>query len=183
MLQQQFTSLPILTTDRLTLRPLSLDDQLDIFALRSDTGVNKYLSRKPAETIEDAEKFINNILENTQSGHSLYWAIDLTSTKTFVGTICLFDLNPDASSCEIGFELKPSFQGQGLMTEAVAKIIDFAILNLPYHIIIAWTHKDNQPSIHLLEKMGFHKHEIADTNNVDLVRFEYYNLREENSVL
>jgi uncharacterized glyoxalase superfamily protein PhnB len=37
MVNRYFSPFPILTTERLTLRQLSTDDQQDIFALRSDT--------------------------------------------------------------------------------------------------------------------------------------------------
>ncbi|NUO00640.1 MAG: GNAT family N-acetyltransferase [Saprospiraceae bacterium] len=54
---------PILTTERLTLRPLLPDDEQGIFALRSDREINKYLARQPARTIEEARNFINKLLE------------------------------------------------------------------------------------------------------------------------
>ncbi|RZK12463.1 MAG: N-acetyltransferase, partial [Flavobacterium sp.] len=46
MANSNSTSFPILTTERLTIRQLSIDDQHDIFALRSDTEINKYLDRE-----------------------------------------------------------------------------------------------------------------------------------------
>ena len=43
MTKRNFTPFPILATERLTLRQLSIDDQQNIFALRSDKEINKYL--------------------------------------------------------------------------------------------------------------------------------------------
>lgn len=93
MINTNFNTFPILTTERLTLRQLSIDDQQNIFALRSDTEINKYLEREPSKTIEDAINFINKVNDNIQKSNSLYWAITLTKTKTFVGTICFFDFS------------------------------------------------------------------------------------------
>jgi ribosomal-protein-alanine N-acetyltransferase len=118
MKNRNFTSFPILTTERLTLRQLLIDDQNDIFALRSDTEINQYLNRQPSKTIEDAINFINKVNDNIKLNNSLYWAITLTMTKTFVGTICLFDFSDEKDSCEIGYELMTEFQGQGIMKEA-----------------------------------------------------------------
>lgn len=105
MVNRSFTPFPILTTERLTLRQLSNDDGENIFALRSDTEINKYLGRQPSKTIEDARGFINKITENVQKNVSIYWAITLTNSKIFVGTICLFDFSDENNKCEIGYEL------------------------------------------------------------------------------
>ena len=126
MINRNFTSFPVLKTERLTLRQLSVDDQQAIFDLRSNEEVNKYLDRAPSKTIEDAINFINKINENIKESNSLYWAITLTSSKTFVGTICLFNFSNETNSCEIGYELMTTFQGKGMMKEAAEKVLDFA---------------------------------------------------------
>lgn len=112
---RNFISFPILATERLTLRQLLPDDQNDILALRSDTEINQYLDRQPSKTIEDAINFINKVNDNIKLNNSIYWVITLTTTKTFVGTICLFDFSDEKNSCEIGYELMTKFQGQGIM--------------------------------------------------------------------
>ena len=75
MVNRNFSPFPVLTTERLTLRQLSIDDQQDIFALRSDTEINKYLDREPSKTIEDAINFIGKINDNIQKNKSIYWEI------------------------------------------------------------------------------------------------------------
>ena len=50
-----FTPFPVLETERYILRQLSLSDDNEIFILRSDKEVNKYLDRPIAKTIEDAK--------------------------------------------------------------------------------------------------------------------------------
>ena len=52
MTNRNFTAFPILTTERLTLRQLSIDDRQNIFALRTDKEINKYLDRQVSKTIE-----------------------------------------------------------------------------------------------------------------------------------
>ncbi len=71
MKNTNFTSFPILTTERLTLRQLLIDDQNDILALRSDPGINQYLDRQPSKTIEDAINFINKVNDNIKLNNSL----------------------------------------------------------------------------------------------------------------
>lgn len=158
----------ILTTERLTLRQVSLDDQDDIFVLRSDPEINRFLDRQRCRTIEDAITFITRINENGKLGDSYYWAITLTDTKTLVGTICLFDFSVERNSCEIGYELKTEFQGHGLMNEAVQVVIDFAFQTLKVKKIGACTHDGNQKSTSLLLKFNFKKSLETDKLNPDL---------------
>ena len=162
MINKSFTPFPVLTTDRLTLRQLSTDDGQNIFALRSDTEINKYLDRQASGTIEDAINFINKINDNIQKNNSVYWAITLTNSKLFAGTICLFEFSNENNKCEIGFELLTNFQGQGIMKEALEKVIDYAFQVMGLQKIEAFTHTGNRNSTKLLTTSGFRKSREAD---------------------
>ena len=168
MMDRNFTPFPILTTERLTLTQLSIEDKQNIFALRSDKEINKYLDREPSKTIDDAINFIHKINDNIKNNNSIYWGISLTSTKTFVGTICLFDFSNEKNSCEIGYELMPKFQGQGIMKEATQEVIDFVFQTLKFKKINAFTHYENQNSINLLLKFNFVKALETDKENPNL---------------
>ena len=175
MIKRNFKTFPILTTERLTLRQLSIDDTQNIFALRSDTEINKYLNREASKTIDDAINFINKINDNVKNNNSIYWVISLTRAKTFVGIICIFDFSNEKNSCEIGYELMTKFQRQGIMKEATKKIIDHAFNKMQFQKIVASTHNDNQNSTKLLEKFDFKKSVEADNENPDLNIFTLTN--------
>jgi [ribosomal protein S5]-alanine N-acetyltransferase len=165
MVNRNFTPFPILTTERLILRQLSIDDQQNIFALRSDIDINKYLDREPSKTIEDAITFINKINDNVQKNNSIYWVITLAKTKTFVGTICLFNFSTEKNNCEIGYELLTKFQNQGIMKEATKKVINYAFQTLQFQKIVAFTHYANQNSVKLLTKFNFLQSQETDKEN------------------
>ena len=164
MTGKNFTPFPVLKTERLTLRQLVSSDDNEIFALRSDGNVNKYLDRKPSKSIDDARNFIQTINENIQRNDSIYWAITLNGTDKLIGTICLFDLSSDNLKAEIGYELLPDFQGKGIMQEATSKVIDFGIQHIGLNLIEAYTHSENQSSTRLLEKLNFKRDRAADEN-------------------
>ena len=153
---------PILETDRLTIRPLQTSDDQQIFALRSNEDVNRYLGRKPSASIDDARKFIQAIVEN----QSFYWAITSNGANELIGTICLFNLSDDHQSAEIGYELLPEFQGKGIMQEAISRVIDFAFQYLNLNLLEAYTHYKNQSSVRLLEKLDFKRQDIDEENMV-----------------
>lgn len=168
MINLNFATFPILTTERLTLRRLSIDDQQDIFVLRSDPEINKFLDRQPCKTYEDATNFIKKVNDNIEKSNTYYWAITMTGTKTLVGTICLFDFSTENNSCEIGYELMTTFQGQGIMKEAVRVVIDYVFQTLKFKKIIAFTHCENQNSTNLLLKFNFVKSIESDKINPGL---------------
>lgn len=175
MPNQTFTPFPILTTERLTLRQLLLKDAQDVFALRSDIEINKYLDRQPSRTLEDARNFIDIVTENIKKNESIYWAITWTESETFVGAICLFGFSDQPDKCEIGYELLGSFQGKGIMKEATSKVIEYAVQTLKVQTIEAFTHKNNLRSTRLLEKLGFKKSVEADNKSPNYFVFTYSN--------
>jgi len=175
MLNTSFTPFPILTTERLTLKQLVTADEQEIFTLRSDREINKYLDRQLSNTIDDARNFINKVNENINKNSALYWAITLSDKNVLVGTICLFGFSEEKNNCEIGYELMANFQGQGIMTEAAQKVIGYAFNTIRIQRIEAFIHRDNQRSIKLLEKLSFSSSDEPGKINPDLVAFHLSN--------
>jgi ribosomal-protein-alanine N-acetyltransferase len=175
MLNRSFTPFPILITERLTLRQLVISDAQEIFTLRSDSEINKYLDRQVSNTIEDARNFINKVNENINKNDSLYWAITFSARNILVGTICLFGFSDENGSCEIGYELLTNFQGQGIMKEAAEKVIDYAFNTIKVKKIEAFLHRDNQSSIKLLDKFSFRNSNEPDKTNPELICYHLTN--------
>jgi [ribosomal protein S5]-alanine N-acetyltransferase len=175
MLNRSFTPFPILITERLALRQLVISDEQEIFILRSDSKINKYLDRQISNTIEDARNFINKVNENINKNDSLYWAITLGDKNILIGTICLFGFSDENSKCEIGYELLTNFQGQGIMKEAAEKVIDYAFNTIKVQEIEAFLHRDNQSSIKLLDRFSFRNSNEPDKTNPELICYHLTN--------
>jgi ribosomal-protein-alanine N-acetyltransferase len=175
MLNKNLSPFPTLTTERLILRQLLESDVQEIFLLRSDPIINKYLDRQPSKTLEDALNFIRIINVNIKNSELPYWAITQKNNEKLIGTICLFDFSEELNRCEIGYELLTDYQGQGIMNEAIKKIIEYSFQTLGLKTIDACTHKDNQSSIKLLQKFNFEKTEIVDETNPNMIVFRLSN--------
>jgi ribosomal-protein-alanine N-acetyltransferase len=93
-----------------------------------------------------------------------------------LGTICLFGFSDENSSCEIGYELLTNFQNQGIMKEALEKVIDYAFHTIKINKIIAILHRNNQHSIRLLEKAQFTNSNEPDITDPDLICYQLTNL-------
>jgi [ribosomal protein S5]-alanine N-acetyltransferase len=171
MINRNFSSFPILSTERLTLRQLAINDDQEIFKLRYDKEINKYLNREPSISNEDARNFIKKINDNIDKNIALYWAICLREKNMLVGTICLYNFSEEGFSCEIGFELLQDFQRQGIMKEAAEKVIDYTFNILQVQRIDANLHKDNQSSIKMLEKLSFLNSNKNDEIHTNLISY------------
>ena len=64
-------------------------------------------------------------------------------------------------SGSIGYWTGVPFQGQGIMTEALCKIIDYSMTTLKLHRIEAASLKHNGSSMRVLEKCGFQREGVA----------------------
>ena len=172
-----FIPFPILKTERLTLRQLLDNDNTAIFLLRSDERVNKYIDRPQQHTIDEALAFINKINMAIEQNQSVYWAISLKNIAELIGTICLWNFSANHLTAELGYELSPIFQGQGIMNEAIEAVLKYAFEIIELESIVACTHKDNSSSIKLLEKNGFkwEVDKIDEENSYNL----FYSLRYE----
>lgn len=179
MLNKNFVPFPILVSERLMLRQLTVNDEQEIFTLRSDSEINKYLDRQVSNTIEDARNFINKVNENVNSNNALYWGITLRDRSILAGTICLFNFSDENSSCEIGYELLTDFQGQGIMKEAAGKVIDYAFNTIKIQRIEAHFHRDNQRSVNLLEQFLFTNSNEPDQTDPELICY-YLTNRDDN---
>lgn len=157
MLAINFHPFPELSTSRLRFRQLKPGDAESIFKLRSDERVNRFLARQKCKTVEEAAAFIDKINRNISNNESMYWGIDLKDGDTLVGTICLWNIQPDNYRAEIGYELQPEFWGKGIMVEALAKVIEYAFETLKLHTLQADTDPANAQSAHVLERNGFVK--------------------------
>ncbi|MEW5675747.1 GNAT family N-acetyltransferase [Flavobacterium enshiense] len=155
MLTFDFSTFPILETERLLLRQIVKDDANEMFMLRSNPEIMKYIPREMPKNLDDAVKhieFMQGLLENCEC---INWAICLKEDKKLIGNIGYFRMQPENHRAEIGYMLNSSFHGKGIMQEALDRIINYGFNDMKLHSIEAVTDPENFASWKLLEKNGF----------------------------
>jgi len=155
MLELNFKPFPILFTERLTLREIDEEDASEIFFLRSDKEVLRFLDRDPAKSINDAVLWIQMISEGVGNNEHIAWAISLRNERKLIGTISFWNVKKEHYRAEIGYALHPSHQGKGLMQEAMICVLDYGFKTMKLHSVEANVNPDNAASIKLLEKNSF----------------------------
>lgn len=148
-----FVTFPILKTERLILRALNFDDIEAVFDLRSNEEVHKLITRKTPKNLKEAEDFIKVCHEEFENRNRVFWAMEFNDKM--IGTIVYHRIDLDRNYAEIGYELNPEYHQKGFMSEAMKSVLNYGFSEMNLNIVEAFTHKNNTPSIALLEKCNF----------------------------
>lgn len=151
-LYKQFPTLNI--NDRYQLREQSADDSADFLAYYQNPSVNQHILATAPTTLAQSEQEIAYCRKLFYQRTGLYWAICPTDTQRMIGAIGLY-INNNHHRAEICYDLAESHWRQGIMYAAIARVIHFCFQEQEFQRIEALTTNDNQPSIQLLEKLGF----------------------------
>ena len=157
MLSFNFTPFPVIETERLLLKQITNDDVNEVFELRSNPETMKYIPRPLVKTTEDALEHIAMIEEKILSNTGINWGITLKGSSKLLGIIGYYRMQPENYRAEIGYMLLPQFHGQGIITEAVKRLITYGFNDLKLHSIEAVIDPENRASEKVLQKCGFAK--------------------------
>lgn len=176
MLNLNFTPFPVLYTERLILRCIDKNDGAAILKLRSNKNVMQFIDRPHMKTINEALDFINKIDESLKNNFGITWAISFKDNSELIGTIGFWRIVNEHYRAEIGYMLIPDFHREGIMHEAIKKVLDHGFENMHLHSVEANINPENIASGKLLENSGFIKEAYFKENY-------YYNGRFTDSVV
>lgn len=151
-----------LITERLYLRELDKEDAPEIFRMRSDARVNEFIDRAPTISLDESQKFIQNILTAQHKQEGMMWAITLKDNPKLIGTIVYWHIAKENDKAEIGYEMLPEYQGKGIMQETLTEVIRFGFEIMQLKTIVAETKANHLKSINVLKKCGFEEIEKID---------------------
>jgi [ribosomal protein S5]-alanine N-acetyltransferase len=157
MLTINFSSFPVLETDRLLLRRITNDDVAEILLLRGNPETMKYIPRPLAKTKENALEHIAMIEAKIESNEGINWGIVLKSNTKLIGIIGHYRIKSENYRSEIGYMLLPEFHGQGIMSEAINKVVDYGFNIMKLHSVEAIIDPRNFASEKVLQKSKFVK--------------------------
>ncbi|MEO5781925.1 MAG: GNAT family N-acetyltransferase [Ginsengibacter sp.] len=153
MLELNFDPSPVLETERLLLRKVSMDDAEDVFLLRTNEAAMKYINKPKLMTIDDAKELIKKMNEPDR----IQWGITLPTDNKIIGTIGFHKIEKEHYRAEIGYMLHPNHWNTGMMSEAIAKVMEHGFNKMQLHSIEAIINPSNYASRNLLKKFGFIK--------------------------
>ena len=163
-------------TGRLLLRPFRRSDSDDCLAFLSDRETC-YLDGGYEPYPAKDERFWK-LMDIFASGGGRYM-LELKGEGRVIGTLHLFpDDRRAVKAMEMGYVIAPNFRRRGYAGEAEKAAIDHLFQETDIELVTAGASVCNNPSIAMLEKLGFtregtvHKgFYIPDRGTVDLVSF------------
>ena len=141
-------SIPVLATERLTLRAPCRGDVKAIARLAGDRRIAENTARIPHPYgVDDARGFIAAV--NRGDGEVAF-AIALDGI-----VIGLCGIDPREGGPEIGYWLGAAYWGRGYATETVRALVDYAFGVLEHEALVAGARVSNPASRRVLEKCAF----------------------------
>lgn len=150
-----FQPFPTLATPRLILRRPGLEDAADLFLLRSDPEVMRYIPRPIAQSEGEVVALIEMINDFTQKGERINWAMEWRETGEIIGLLGYVNIKPEHKRAEVGYSLARAWHRRGIMREALQEVLRYGFEGMNMHSIEAVLDAENVASARLLERAGF----------------------------
>jgi [ribosomal protein S5]-alanine N-acetyltransferase len=156
---ENFSFLPFqnLESERLLLRQITTADVNEMYAMRSNAAVMKYIPRPLAKNHEEALEHIKLLQDNLEKNLGINWGITIKGNPTLVGLIGHFRIRWENFRSEVGYMLLPVYHGKGIATEAIKLAVEYGFNEMKMHSLEGIIAPENIASSRVLEKNGFVK--------------------------
>ena len=156
-----------LETDRLVLRPLTLDDADALAPIYADPEVMRYLGSGETVTNRDeVDVYVRRMVERYEADGFGALGVVRKDDGRLLGRVGFLVWDTVAwrpttraeadgpTEVEIGWKLGREFWGHGYATEAALAVRDYGFAELGYTRLISLIHPANAASIRVAEKLG-----------------------------
>jgi [ribosomal protein S5]-alanine N-acetyltransferase len=155
-----------LETERLVLRPLSLDDLDRLAEFYADAEVMRYIGPGKAIDRDRSRQSLERMIGNFEAEGFGQLGVDRKDDGAFMGRCGLLVWDTatwsptrvldvkGAVEVEVGYLLGREYWGHGYATEAATAVRDWALANLDLKRLIALIYPENTQSIAVARKLG-----------------------------
>ena len=155
------TDFPKISGRLVDLREILIGDANDIARLMT-YNISKSLWEVPYPySLELARSFINTSHRDYESLKAVNFAILYRNNpeydSSFVGIISLKNIDLDNKKANLGYWIGESYWGNGIASESVALVINYAFSDLGLKEVYAYVYSENIASMRVLQKNGMTK--------------------------
>jgi ribosomal-protein-alanine N-acetyltransferase len=144
-----------LKTERLRLRKVKPSDAEAIFReYAQDPEVTKYVSWRAHRSVDETRDYVRACLLAWDTGKAFNWVIEGREDNELMGMIVA---RVNAAKWELGFVLARRYWGQGIMTQAIRAVIEWAFCRGGIFRVWAVCDIDNLASARVMEKVGMRR--------------------------
>lgn len=119
---------PEIETTRLVLRAVHIEDAPDIYGYVRNPNVLRYTTGTPPREFSETEAVVRGLAAQPEGEHA--WAVRLKGQPAAIG-IVEFGTKEGGAKGAADYALAEPHWNQGIMTEAVRAVLDWAFANLP----------------------------------------------------
>lgn len=160
-----------ITTDRLSISPLTLEDTFFILELVNTKSWIHFIGDRNIHSIEDAKHYLTTgPLKSYQDVGFGLFRVALSETNTPIGINGILKRS-ELELPDLGFALLPSFEGKGYAYESAQAILEWAKIHTNLTDLLAITSVENSRSQKLLTKLGFELSKKKDEAGKPLLIF------------
>ena len=165
-------------TSRLILRRARREDAQPMFRnWASDPEVTKFLTWPAHSSIAVSEMVIGSWLQEYEKESYYQWMIVLKELGEPIGSISVVRLNDPVEEAEIGYCIGRSWWHRGIVSEALAAVIEYLFVEVGMNRVAARHDPNNPNSGRVMRKCGM-KYEgtahAADRNNQGICDADHY---------
>jgi len=166
-----------ITTERLLLRPMQLNDAPFLFAFWSDPMVSKHMNIETFTDVSQAQQMILLLQRLCTENKAIRWTILLRHSNEVIGSCGFNYLDYENERAEFGYDLGYPYWGNGYAPEAIKAIICYGFDSLRLNRVEAKVEPENLNSIKVLKKLRFveegklRQYEKSKGEFVDLIMF------------
>lgn len=142
-------------TQRLTLRPIGMQDLETTYAYSADRENTKYMMFLPDDSIEETKEFLENCEHEWEKKDPCYYEFAVIVNGRHIGGVSIY-LMGLRDTAELGWILDKHYQGKGYATEAASAVMGFAENQLSVHHFMAHCDSENRASQNVMSKLGFY---------------------------
>ena len=147
---------PILTTERLTMRPFRPDDLDPLFAVMTTDQVRAAFHVPDAYSRADAWAVLTSFTGLWELKGVGQWALEERGSGRFVGRAGLYwRTEPEWPGVEVGWLLDPTVWGRGYATEAGARAVEFGFHDVGERTLYSVILPENARSEAVARRLGF----------------------------
>lgn len=151
-----FREKPVLETPRLILRGLARGDEAELREAADHEAIARGTAGVPHPyTLADAASFVEGRCDDFLEGAGGVFAVVEKDSGAIVG--CTGLIPGRRGSVELGYWITPSRWNRGYCTEAVRRLLAFAMEDMGMHRVFALHFPDNPASGRVLEKAGMQR--------------------------
>ncbi|MDZ4664330.1 MAG: GNAT family N-acetyltransferase [Bacteroidota bacterium] len=145
----------VLETERLILREFEASDSEFIIQLLNTDGWLRYIGDRHVKEPKQAVQFIEGRLRPSYTDYGFgFYVVESKSSKECLG-MCGLVKRDGLDNVDIGYAFLPQNFGKGYAYESSLAVVEFARENLKLKALDSITMSINEPSIELLERLGF----------------------------